>query len=151
MKVGFKRGANWYSSIIRAVSVSQFSHGGVWIGDRFYESAARKGDHDKSGVRDYPMTAELEAEYWWIDVGGDDAAALARYEKVKHFGYDYFSLLSFFPVWNVRDASRMYCWEFVLYMLDHKVKWRVTAEIIVTFLLRKYAHLFKIEGTTTRG
>ena len=136
MKVGFKRGHNFYSTVIRTVLNSQWAHGGVLINGQFYESTALKGGHDKSGVRDYPMTDAIAAEYVWFDIGGDDEAALRRYEEVKNYGYDFFSLLSFLPVFNVRDSSRMYCWELVLWMIGGYTKWRVTPEIILT-------HIFK--------
>ena len=137
MKIGFKRGEKWHSTVIRTVLNSQWSHGAVVIDGRLYESVAMKNEHGASGVRDYPMTDAISAEYVWFDIGGDDAAALARYKEVAGYKYDYFSLLSFLPVFNVRDSSRMYCWELVLWMMGGYAKWRVTAEIILTFILRK--------------
>lgn len=142
MKVGFKRGKNWYSSVNRTVLNSQWSHSviaietdGVWS---LYESAALKGNKHKSGVRDYLLTPEIEAEYTWIDLGtSKDVEALERYKQVSSYSYDYLSLLSFFPLFNVRDNSRMYCHELTFWMLGGKVKWRVTPEIILFYILTK--------------
>ena len=141
MKIGFKRGEHWYNALVRTVLNSQWSHAAIAIerpdGWRLYESAALKGEYHKAGVRDYPLTGEVADDYVWVDIGNaDDDAALVRYESVKHKKYDYASLLSFLPLFNVRDSSRMYCYELVLHMLGGRVKWRVTPEIILTFILR---------------
>ena len=140
MKLGFKRGDKWHSAIIRTLLNSQWSHGVVCIRGRLYESVAIKGDRDTAGVRDYPITDAIAAQYQWFDIGGDDDAALARYERVKGFPYDFISELSFLPVFNVRDAKRLYCYELVLLMMGHSVKWRVTPEIILTFICKGKNH-----------
>jgi hypothetical protein len=137
MKIGFKRGNKWHASVIRAVLNSQWSHGVVVIDGVLHESVALKNEHGGSGVRCYPITDAIAADYVWIDIGGDDAAALARFKEVQGYGYDYLSLISFLPIFNVRDSKRMYCWELVLWMIGGYAKWRVTAEIILTFVLRK--------------
>lgn len=64
-------------------------------------------------------------------IGGDDDAALARYEKVKGYPYDFLSLISFLPALNARDSKRIYCYELTLHMMGGYVKWRVTPEIIL--------------------
>ena len=137
MKLGLKRGNHWYSAIVRGLLRSQWSHGVVVIDGRLYESVALKNEHGGSGVRDYPITGEIAAQYVWFDIGGDDAAAVDRYNKIKGASYDFFSLLSYLPVFNVRDSKRFYCYELMLYMMGHWVKWRVSPEIILTFVLRK--------------
>lgn len=136
MKLGFKRGSNWHSTVIRAVLNSQWSHGVVVIDGVLHESVAMKGDRSTAGVRCYPITDTIAAEYVWFDVGGDDVAALKRFNEVAGYGYDYLSLVSFLPALNARDAKRLYCWELVLWMLGGYVKWRVTAEIILTHVLK---------------
>ena len=137
MKLAFKRGSNIYHTVIRTELNSQWSHGGILINGQFYESTALKGAHHKSGVRDYPMTDAIAADYVFIDIGGDDAAALKRYEQVKNYGYDFLSLLSFLPALNFRDSKRMYCWELMLWMIGGYAKWRVTPEIILTNVIKK--------------
>jgi hypothetical protein len=137
MKIGFKRGQHWYSAIVRTVLNSQWSHGVVVINGILHESTATKGNRATAGVRAYPLTPEIEADYVWFDIGGDDGAALERYAKVDGFPYDFFSELSFLPVFNVRDAKRLYCYELVLLLMGHSVKWRVTPEIILTHILKK--------------
>ena len=137
MKIGFKRGDHWYSAVVRTVLNSQWSHGVICINDRLYESVALKGIHPNAGVRDYPITDDIASQYEWFDIGGDDSAALARYEKVKGSGYDFFSELSFLPIFNTRDAKRFYCYELVIFMMGYSVKWRVTPEIIMTYILRQ--------------
>lgn len=136
MKIGFKRGSKWTSSVIRTVLNSQWSHGVVVIDGVLHESVALKDTHGNAGVRCYPMTDAIAAEYVWFDIGGDDAAALARFREVQGYGYDYLSLISFLPALNARDSKRMYCWELVLWMIGGYAKWRVTAEIILTFVLK---------------
>jgi hypothetical protein len=136
MKLGFKRGNHWYSAIVRALLNSQWSHGVVVIDGRLYESVALKGDQPHAGVRDYPITDEIAAQYDWFDIGGDDAAAVERYNRIKGSSYDFFSLLSYLPVFNVRDSKRFYCYELMLYMMGHSVKWRVSPEIILTFVAK---------------
>ena len=136
MKLGFKRGHGAHSTFIRAVLNSQWSHGVVVIDGVLYESVARKNQHGGSGVRCYPITDTLAAEYVWFDIGGDDAAALARFKEVQGYGYDYLSLISFLPALNARDSKRLYCWELVLWMIGGYAKRRVTAEIILTHVLR---------------
>ena len=144
MKLGFKRGDHWYSTLTRMFTTSQWSHGAVAIerpeGWRLYESSATKGVHHKSGVRDYPLLPDVADDYHWFDLGtAGDQDALNRYELVKNHGYDFFSLLSFLPIFNVRDSSRLYCWELVLWMVGGYAKWRVTPEIILTFILKRQA------------
>lgn len=136
MKLGFKRGKSWYNDVIRAMLASQWSHGVVVIDGVLYESVARKNEHGGSGVRSYPITDAMAAEYIWFDIGGDDVAAVARFKEVDGFGYDYLSLISFLPGLNARDSKRLYCWELVLLMIGGYVKRRVTAEIILTHVLK---------------
>lgn len=136
MKLGFKRGEKWHSDFIRAILNSQWSHGVVVIAGVLYESVARKNEHGGSGVRSYPITDAVASDYVWFDIGGDDAAAVARFKEVQGYGYDYLSLISFLPVLNARDSKRLYCWELVLLMIGGYVKRRVTAEIILTHVLR---------------
>lgn len=137
MKLGFKRGKKWHSTVIRTILNSQWSHGVVVIDGVLYESVAMKGDHSTAGVRRYPITDALAADYVWFDIGGDDVAAVTRFKEVQGFGYDYLSLISFLPALNARDSKRLYCWELVLWMIGGYAKWRVTPEIILTFVLKK--------------
>jgi hypothetical protein len=137
MKIGFKRGDKWHSSFIRAWLNSQWSHSAVAINGRLYESVATKNEHGNSGVRDYELTDKIASQYEWFDIGGDDNAALARYQSIRGFKYDYLSLISFVPLLNSRDSKRCYCNECTLFLIGYSVKWRVTPEIILTHVLRK--------------
>ena len=136
MKIGFKRGTKWHSDFIRGMLASQWSHGVVVVDGKLYESVSLKNEHGKAGVRSYPITDSIAADYVWFDIGGDDVAALTRYKEVQGFGYDYLSLISFLPALNARDSKRLYCWELVLLMIGGYVKRRVTPEIILTFVLK---------------
>lgn len=136
MKIGFKRGHGVHSRFIRAMLNSQWSHGVVVIDNVLYESVALKNKHGKSGVRCYPITDEIALEYVWFDICGDDVAAVERYKQVAGRGYDYLSLISFLPGLNSRDSKRLYCWELVLWMIGGYAKRRVTAEIILTHVLK---------------
>lgn len=135
MKIGFKRGNKWYSGIIRVFTTSQWSHVGVWIDDRFYESTASKGTQHKAGVRDYLITPEIITEYEWFDCNVDHELAIERYNQIKDCAYDYFSLLSFIKL-RVRDSKRHYCYEQALHMLTGAVNKRVTGEVLLTHILR---------------
>ena len=135
MKIGFKKGQKFYSPIVRAFTTSQWSHAVLLIQGRIYESVALKGNFSKSGVRDYPSTPEIEAEYEWFDSCVAEALALQRYEQIKHCKYDYVSLLSFLTL-KVRDAKRYYCYEAVLYMMLGRVDERATGEIILSWEMR---------------
>ena len=135
MKIGFKKGHKFYSPIVRTFTTSQWSHAAILIGSRLYESVALRGGKKKSGVRDYEITPEVEAEYEWFDSCVPDDFALARYEEIKHCGYDYISLLSFLTL-KVRDRKRYYCYESVLYMMTGAVDERVTPEVIHTWEAR---------------
>ena len=136
MKIGFKRGHTWNASLIRAMLNSQWSHGCVVVDGVLHESVALKNEHGGAGVRSYPITDAIAADYVWFDMGGDDAAALARFKEVQGYGYDYLSLISFLPVLNARDSKRLYCWELVLWMVGGYAKWRVTPELILTHILK---------------
>lgn len=130
MKIGFKKGSKFYSPLIRTFTTSNYSHAAILIGSRLYESAALKRSRNKSGVRDYEITPEIEAEYEWFDSCVPDELALTRYEEIKHCKYDYFSLLSFVSL-KVRDRKRYYCYELVLYMMTGAVHERVTPEVLL--------------------
>ena len=130
MKIGFKKGDHWYSGGVRALTHSQWSHTAALISGRIYESTALKGTQDTAGVRDYPCTPEIEAEYEWYDSCVPDEIALKRYEEIKGYPYDYLSLLAFFTL-KIRDSRRFYCYETILYMMVGDVSARVTPEIIL--------------------
>jgi len=52
-----------------------------------------------------------------------------QYEGTK---YDWFSLLAFVLPWNVRDGSRMYCYEWSwLYMTGQNPNERITPEMLL--------------------
>lgn len=140
MKIGFKRGSKFYSPIVRAFTTSQWSHAVLLIRGRIYESTALRGKYYKSGVRDYPSTPEIEAEYEWFDSCVDENHALRRYEKIKNCKYDYASLLSFLLL-KVRDSKRYYCYEAVLYMMLGRVDERATSETILAWEMRLRGNL----------
>jgi hypothetical protein len=135
MKIGFKKGRKFYSPIVRTITDSQWSHAAVWIGERLYESTALRGTQPSSGVRDYLITPEITQEYEWFDCPVDDGVALKRYEEIKGSAYDYFSLLAFLTV-KIKDSSRYYCYEAVLYMMVGAVDEKATAEVLLTQLAR---------------
>lgn len=123
MKLGLKRGDAVWSSINRYLLKTQWSHSAIEVQGRLYESTALKGEHGKSGVRDYELTPEITNQFTWIDLGTDgDEDALAAYELIRGHSYDFFSLISFpIPV-LARDSKREYCHELSSLMMgiDHK-------------------------------
>lgn len=130
MKIGFKRGHKFYSPLVRAFTHSQWSHVAALINGRIYESTATKGEHETSGVRDYPSTPEIEDEYEWYESVVPDELALQRYNEIKGKSYDYFSLFAFLSL-KIRDAKRFYCYETILYLMVGDVGARVTPEVIL--------------------
>ena len=135
MRLGFKRGDKWYHAITRVLLCSNYSHAAVEINGRLYESTALRGSKNQAGVRDYEITPEIEAEYEWFDSCVPNEVALARYEEIKHCGYDYFSLLSFLSL-KVRDRKRYYSYESVLHMMLGRVDERVTPEVLFNWEAR---------------
>lgn len=133
MKLGFKRGNNPWSSLNRHLLRTQWSHSAIEIRGRLYESSALKGDKYRAGVRDYALTEEDAGHFVWIDLGNDkDDEALARYEKIRGHGYDYFSLIPFAIPLQVRDAKREYCHEASLYLMTgQEGKGYKTPEILI--------------------
>lgn len=138
MKLGLKRGDKWYHAITRLVTRSGSSHAAIEIEGRLYESTALKGEQAHAGVRDYPLTAEIAAEYMWLDLGAEsDAEALRRYEIVRGMGYDFVSWLAFMNI-KARDKNRMLCYELVMWLLGGDADQRVTVEVILLFVLNKF-------------
>lgn len=142
MKIGFKIGKHWYSSLTRTMLCSSWSHGAVAVetnGEwRLYESTARKGDQPTAGVRNHILTEAIASQYIWIDLGTvGDGAALAAYAHVHGHAYDFVSLLAFIPAIRARDAKREYCYEVVALMLGMPINGRITPESILFYILKK--------------
>lgn len=133
-----QRLANW---AIKARLVSQYGHGGVVIDGTLYHVTANGGYHTLP-------PGEWTPERWDLfDVGGDDAAAMARFydastppdgrfkrwlwETVK--GYDWFSLLAFVGLF-IRVRWLHYCFELQYHMITGEYpKQRVMPEVILTW------------------
>jgi hypothetical protein len=138
MKLGFKRGDKWYSTIVRVSLCSQYSHSAIEINGRLYEAVALKNGRDRAGVRDYDLDAETASHYEWFDLGtSGEVDALLAYSKVAGHGYDFCSLLDFVTMFKIRDSKREYCHELTALMLGLEEKYRVTPEKILTHVIRK--------------
>lgn len=139
MKLGLKRGNNIWSSINRYLLRTQWSYSAIEINGRLYESTALKGTKDCAGVRDYELTEEDASHFIWIDLGNNkDDEAIARYEKIRGCGYDYFSLISFALPVKIRDAKRHYCHELSLFLMTgEEGKGYKTPEILLFNALKE--------------
>lgn len=90
---------------IQARLVSAYSHGGIVIDGVLYHATAARGLHKL-------RAGEWTPERWDLfDVGGDDAAALALFQKYKGAAYAWLRLLTFLGFKAVRDLTKMYCFE----------------------------------------
>jgi hypothetical protein len=142
MKIGFKRGDHWYSTVIRLILRTDWSHSAIAMQDddgqwRLYESTMLKNGQPKAGVHDYLLTDALALQYEWIDRGASgDAVAKARYAEIKGLPYDFFSLFAFIFV-KIRDRKRIYCNELTMHLLGGDSDKRVTFENLLYFILRK--------------
>lgn len=93
---------------IKARLVTRYPHGGIVISGRLYHSTARSGVH---------VVDDWSHERWELfDLGGDDAAALARFAEREGNAYDWVGLLPFVGVPG-SDRGRDYCFELAYYMV----------------------------------
>ena len=112
--------------VIKARLVSQFSHGGIVVGDNLYHSTGSRGLH------------MLEAHEWnpsnWllIELGTtQDLRVLNLFERVKGMKYDWFSLLAFAGL-SARDGNRVYCFEWCWWCITGAPpSTRVTPEMLI--------------------
>lgn len=96
------------AAIIRTRLVTRYPHAGIVIGSTLFHANASNGVHAE------PFTG---GENWrLVDVGGDDAAALALFAQEAGKGYDWFSLLAFALI-PATDSSRWYCYELAHYLM----------------------------------
>ena len=93
------------SQVIKARLVSSYSHGGIVIDGDLYHCTASKGLHKMAAGTWSPDAWEI------FDIGGDDATALALFEKYKGAAYAWLRLLTFIGFKTVRDFTKMYCFE----------------------------------------
>jgi hypothetical protein len=144
MKLGLKRGATLWANINRSILKTQWSHSAIEIDGRIYESTALKGAHPRAGVRDYPLTPAVAADFVWLELGKDgEAYALAAYERMRGHGYDYCSLLNFeipfflLPLLAVRDGGRAYCHELCALMMGIEFDGYKTPELLLWYIASK--------------
>jgi hypothetical protein len=142
MKLGLKRGDHWYSTVIRLILRTDWSHSAIAMQDddgqwRLYESTMLKNGQPKAGVHDYLLTDTLALQYEWFDLGTDgEAVAKAQYALIKGFPYDFFSLFAFIFV-KIRDSKRIYCNECTMFLLGGDANKRVTFENLLYFILKR--------------
>ena len=99
--------------------VSQYSHGGIDIGGSMYHVTAADGLHRSS----------YDPTLWdTFDIGGDDAAALDLFHRLRGAQYDYIGLLGFVLPWNLNDHQRMYCFEWCALAMGLPITARITPE-----------------------
>lgn len=125
-------GAKWIDKVahaaIKARLCTGYPHGGVVINGVLYHSTARDGVH---------KVIDWSPERWELfDIGGDDIAALERFDEREGRSYDWVGLLPFVGVpGSNRDAD--YCFELAQYMMTGIYPNRlVTAETLLAFVAK---------------
>jgi len=112
--------ASW---AIKVRLVSQYSHGGLVIGDTLYHSTTH-------GLHCEPYSPE----HWELFDLGDslDESTLAEFKRRDGTGYDWFSLLAFVLPGKISDKRRLYCFEWCwLGMTGISPTYRVTPEMLL--------------------
>ena len=81
---------------------TEYPHAGIVIDGTLYHTTFSKGLH-----------AETFSPDGWdvFEFGGDDAYALAEFQRRKGSRYDAISLLAFVLPWRVRHSAWLYCYE----------------------------------------
>ena len=64
----------------------------------------------------------------FVGIGGDDAAALDLFHRLRGAQYDYIGLLGFVLPWNFNDHRRMYCFEWCALAMGLPITARITPE-----------------------
>lgn len=126
-----------FSALIKVRLVSQYCHGGMVIDGTLYQITAAHG------LQEIGPGAWTPSRWRLIDIGGDDADALAEWHRIKTppagwrgvvwrllKGYDHFGLLAFVGVPNT-VAWLNYCFEVCWRMAGHRVTGRVTPEMLI--------------------
>jgi hypothetical protein len=102
--------------------VTNYPHSGIVIGGVLHHATAQHG----------VITEPFNPEGWVVlDIGGDDARALALFKEQEGKGYDWVSLFAFVMV-NASDSQRWYCYELSHYMMTgQRPGNRVTPETLL--------------------
>lgn len=120
-----------FAALTRWRLLSQYSHGGIVIGSRMYHVTAAGGLHRSS----------YDPTLWdTFDIGGDDAAALDLFHRLRGAKYDYIGLLGFVLPWNFNDHQRMYCFEWCALCLGIPIDDRITPERLLAEALNPARH-----------
>lgn len=119
------------SWVIKMRLVSHYSHGAVVVDGHLYQSTPRHGLH-------VIMAGEWSPERWDLyEVPADDASVLHAYAQLKDADYDWWSLLAFVGL-RVRDASRLYCFEWCwIAQTGQSPTSRITPEMLLSDALRQ--------------
>jgi hypothetical protein len=125
---GFWRGL--FAAVTRWRLVSRYPHAGVVVADVLMHSTLTDGVHPE------PFNS---ADGWDLYPTSEPAfVVLERFEVVRGWPYDVFSLLAFGPPIRVRDSSRLYCYELCWYLLTGTMpRERVTAEDLLALVAQQ--------------
>lgn len=138
------------SDYIRFRLATLWPHAGVVIAGQLYHVSG----HGGMQVSDYDP-----AKWDLIDIGGDDAAAVALFHQIKAGGggYDYVELLGFtwlrgvlrilrrIPYVRRRLDINTYCYQLALWLATlNRPTFRVTPELLLW-----HAHIIKCNNITT--
>jgi hypothetical protein len=120
--------ASWFSILTRYRLLTKFPHAGIVIEGRLYHSTLQYGLHN------VPFT---NPGNWHLIEAPDWNDARGIYRRRRGVKYDWFSLLGFVVPWQVRDSSRLYCFEWCwLAMTGENPRFRVTPEMLLLEAIR---------------
>ena len=130
LKKSYASDAKWYeigfSELIKIRLVSEYSHGGIVIGNTLYHVTMKDGLH----------SSEFTPENWDLyEIGGNDEKALSLFEKYKGTKYDYLGLFAFVTPFQPGSSKRMYCFEWCALAMGIEMAPRVTPEMLLAAAL----------------
>ena len=118
----------WFAKLTKWRLVSEYSHGGIVIGDLLYHVTSERGLH---------VTSYTPEKWDIFDIGGDDYKALNTFKRMKGTKYDYIGLLAFIAPWNVNSKRRMYCFEWCAHLMGLDTHSRITPELLLVNLYKQ--------------
>lgn len=102
--------------------LTDYPHAGIVVSDMLLHTNLPKGLHAVAFNSDGWVTIEIP----------DRHDAIALFSHHRGTPYDWFSLLAFILPWQIRDSSRMYCYEWcALAMTGQMPRGRVTPEMLL--------------------
>lgn len=108
---------------------TKYPHAGIVIGGTLYHTTYSEGLH----------AVPFNPDGWDVfEFGGSDAYARSAFNARLGAEYDAISLLAFILPWRVRDAKRLYCYEWCwLAMTSENPGVKITPEDLLVLVNKK--------------